>query len=122
MDSLVLQSMDELYDMEQDLIYTCDYGMMTKGSKACPVQGGFIVLKPSMDLFQQLVDVVLEGDYRCVSTWLSVTHHVNALRVWCVVVPRGCALMHATPHRRQGRGRVGRREHWVVLGGYDHPR
>lgn len=70
MDSMVLQSLDELYDMEdKDLIYTCDYGMMTKGSKACPVQGGFFVLRPNQEDFDGLVAVMKKGDFREGSAW-----------------------------------------------------
>ena len=70
MDSMVLQSMDELYDLEHlDLIYTCDYGMMTPGSTACPVQGGFFVLRPDPAIFHELVGIVQEGDYREGSAW-----------------------------------------------------
>lgn len=69
MDSLMLGPMDELFEMDKDLIYTCDYGMMTKGSAACPVQGGFIVVKPSLAVFGELVDTVLEGDYRDGGAW-----------------------------------------------------
>lgn len=70
MDSLVLQPMDELYDRDGvDFIYTCDYGMMTPGSKACPVQGGFFVLRPDPQIYAALVDVVREGDFREGSAW-----------------------------------------------------
>jgi hypothetical protein len=69
MDSLVLDSMDELYGLDKDLLYTCDYGMMTKGSAACPVQGGFLVVRPSLKLFTELIDIVLEGDFRDGGAW-----------------------------------------------------
>lgn len=70
MDSMVVQPMDELYDMEgKDFLYTCDYGMMTKGSKACPVQGGFFVLRPNEADYQGLLATVKEGDFREGSAW-----------------------------------------------------
>jgi hypothetical protein len=69
MDSLVLDAMDELFEMDKHLIYTCDYGMMTPGSKACPVQGGFLVVKPSMEEYHALVGTVLKGDFRDGGGW-----------------------------------------------------
>lgn len=69
MDSLVLQSMDELFDMEMDLIYTCDYGMMTPHSKACPVQGGFFILRPDPEHYENMVGIVKEGEFNDSKGW-----------------------------------------------------
>ena len=69
MDSMIIQPMDELFEGEKHIIYTCDYGMMPKGVPACPVQGGFFIVKPSMTEYQELVDVVKEGDYRNGGAW-----------------------------------------------------
>ena len=58
MDSMVLQPMDELFDKEGiDIVYTCDYGMMTPGSKACPVQGGFFVIRPDPAIYLSLIHI-----------------------------------------------------------------
>lgn len=70
MDSLLLQPLDELFDLSgKDFLYTCDYGMMTRGSKACPVQGGFLILKPNEEDFKRLVNTVKLGDFRAGSAW-----------------------------------------------------
>jgi len=70
MDSLLLQPLDELFELPgKDFIYTCDYGMMTPGSKACPVQGGFFVLRPNEEDFKGLLDTVKLGDFREGSAW-----------------------------------------------------
>lgn len=70
MDSLLLQPIDELFELPgKDFLYTCDYGMMTPGSKACPVQGGFFVLRPNEEDFKGLLDTVKLGDFREGSAW-----------------------------------------------------
>lgn len=68
MDSMVLQNMDELFDLDQDLVYTCDYNMQpgqqrARGKVPCPVQGGFVVVRPSQQAFAQMVDVVKQGRF-----------------------------------------------------------
>jgi hypothetical protein len=63
MDSLVLETMDELYDLDKDMIYTCDYGTVVDASVTCPVQGGFFVVRPSRELYNDMIDVVLEGNF-----------------------------------------------------------
>jgi hypothetical protein len=69
MDSLVLANMDELFNKDASMVYTCDYNMM--GAKAreknpalvCPVQGGFVVIKPDLKPFEDMVQIVKEGRF-----------------------------------------------------------
>lgn len=67
MDSLVLKNMDELFLMDESLIYTCDYNMMGRktdtSTKVCPVQGGFVVVKPDIQPFNDMVEIVKEGRF-----------------------------------------------------------
>lgn len=61
MDSIVFQNMDELYKMDYGLIHTSDYNMGTK--PVPPVQGGFLVVRPSMDIFTEFQNIIRKGDY-----------------------------------------------------------
>jgi hypothetical protein len=80
MDSLVLKNMDELFLMDASMIYTCDYNMMSEMSReklvsgatdsirACPVQGGFVVVRPNQRVFEDMVEIVRKGDFQA-SGW-----------------------------------------------------
>jgi hypothetical protein len=46
-----------------DAYFTRDYNMINPGHKHVGVQGGFLVVKPSMDAFDEYVDIVLEGRF-----------------------------------------------------------
>ncbi len=46
-----------------DAYFTRDYNMIYPGHKHVGVQGGFLVVKPSMDAFHEYVDIVLEGKF-----------------------------------------------------------
>jgi len=62
-DSMVAQNMDELWYHEESMLYTSDYGMATGRPSVPPVQGGFFVVKPSLTVFDALVETVREGHY-----------------------------------------------------------
>jgi hypothetical protein len=67
MDSIIYQNMDELYDMDYDMLHTPDYNM---GSRPVPpAQGGFLVIRPSMDTFMEFQKIIRIGDYRSGSGW-----------------------------------------------------
>ena len=62
MDSIVYQNMDELYEIDKEMLYTGDWNM--KGSSPVPpVQGGFIVVRPSLAAFEEYREVIREGNY-----------------------------------------------------------
>lgn len=72
MDAIWLQSLDSLFDRDipkGGFLFTYDFAMDNPGSKAPPVQGGFIVVKPSNAVYNQLVGIVLEGDFRQNTGW-----------------------------------------------------
>ena len=101
MDSLILNSMDELFEDPMDCLYTEDWLMASKvlllktnsqcphllprsfrtstllsheildskGTKVAPAQGGFLLLRPSLDLFSELQAIVQEGDWRGGAGW-----------------------------------------------------
>jgi hypothetical protein len=47
-----------------DLLYTSDYPMVEPSRIVKPTQGGFVVLRPNMTVYYDIVDIVKEGDYR----------------------------------------------------------
>lgn len=69
MDSLVLANMDELFEYDADLVYTCDEFMRNDQTNVCPVQGGFLLVRPDRKVFDELIDVVVQGDFRDASGW-----------------------------------------------------
>ena len=87
LDVLVMKSMDKLFDFildpkktpdaddlllrsgEQipetiDLLYTTDYAMVKPGRKVKPTQGGFVVLRPNRTVYDEFVEIIVEGDFR----------------------------------------------------------
>lgn len=49
--------------------FTMDYNMVRPQTKYKPVQGGFLVLRPSMDVYKEFQSIVLEGDFRASGGW-----------------------------------------------------
>ncbi|CAM9568326.1 unnamed protein product [Sphacelaria rigidula] len=43
--------------------------MATKGSRALPAQGGFLLVKPDMEIYDRLCDVIREGDWKAGVGW-----------------------------------------------------
>lgn len=62
MDSIVYNSMDELFDIDKELLWTGDYNMRG-ASPVPPVQGGFLVIKPSMETFKEFQAIIRKGDH-----------------------------------------------------------
>ena len=62
MDSLVLGNMDELFSIDKELLFTGDWNMKG-GSPVPPVQGGFLVIRPSMERFEELRAIIRKGDH-----------------------------------------------------------
>ena len=89
LDSLVLQPLDDLFDAiilgedessaarsnlpihgdkvlpkKIDAFYTRDYNMVNPGGEEhAGVQGGFLMIRPSEDSFDEYIDIVLEGNF-----------------------------------------------------------
>jgi hypothetical protein len=51
------------------LLFTKDYNMVGPKRPDKPFQGGFFVLKPSMDVYDEFVKIVKEGDYHVQGGW-----------------------------------------------------
>ena len=94
LDSLILQPLDELFDVMMDgsrspssnniavmfdeplpeanpidAFFTRDYNMVNPGHEHVGIQGGFLVIRPSMEAFQNYVDVVMEGNFVSGNGW-----------------------------------------------------
>jgi hypothetical protein len=91
LDTLVLKPLDDLFDVmlgiaadtskldvmwkdipipeQVNAFLTRDYNMVDASTKYKPVQGGFLVLRPSMETYQAFVDIVRVGDFREHSGW-----------------------------------------------------
>lgn len=67
MDCMLLQPIDELFDIDATLVYTADYNMMNQKHREKnmepAVQGGFLVIRPSFETFHALVAVEQEGNW-----------------------------------------------------------
>lgn len=49
--------------------FTRDYNMRSAGKRPVGVQGGFLVLRPSMQVFEEFQDIIRKGDFRQGSGW-----------------------------------------------------
>ena len=89
LDVLILQPLDDLYDamllgapvqgnMWKDLpehidaFFTRDYNMIIPGQRPVHqigVQGGFLVVRPNKQVFQEYIDIILEGNFTVAKGW-----------------------------------------------------
>ena len=49
--------------------FTRDYNMAHRGMKHAGVQGGFLVLRPSMEVYEEFRTVIRKGDFRSSGGW-----------------------------------------------------
>jgi len=68
MDSVVYNNMDALYSLDKELLWTGDYNMQGK-SPVPPVQGGFLVIRPSMDTYREYQEIIRKGDHTGGKGW-----------------------------------------------------
>ena len=89
LDTLILKPLDDLFDMmlgkatgkidvmwkdipipgQVNAFLTRDYNMVDADTKYKPVQGGFLVLRPSMETYKAFVDIIRIGDFREHGGW-----------------------------------------------------
>lgn len=66
----LLQPISELFQMPYSLIYTTDPNMATfKAEDKQPAQGGFLVMKPSVDDYEGLINILLTCDFVIHQGW-----------------------------------------------------
>lgn len=62
MDSIIFRNLDDLFDIDKEFLFTGDYNMKG-GSPVPPAQGGFLVIRPSMDTFHEFQAIIRKGDH-----------------------------------------------------------
>jgi hypothetical protein len=60
---------DKPFPDKVDAFLTRDYNMHPPGGKYPLVQGGFLVIRPDMKIYQEFVEIVKKGDYRQNGGW-----------------------------------------------------
>ena len=53
---------DELYELDKELLYTGDYNMQGH-SPVPPVQGGFLVVRPSLKSFEEYKNIIRKVNF-----------------------------------------------------------
>ncbi|CAM9651746.1 unnamed protein product [Hapterophycus canaliculatus] len=56
-------------ESDASLLYTTDPAMATKGSLALPVQGGFLLVRPNLEVYDELRAIVRKGDWKVGAGW-----------------------------------------------------
>jgi len=92
LDTLVLRAMDEIFDVmldgpssnvvvpthagaplstakNVDAYFTRDYNMVRPGRPHVGVQGGFLVLRPSIETYDEFKSIIRKGDFRSNGGW-----------------------------------------------------
>jgi len=54
-----------------DAFFTRDVGIVKYARKIKPVQGGFLVMRPSMKIYHELVDIVRKGSFEEKRGWVD---------------------------------------------------
>jgi hypothetical protein len=68
MDWFPLKPFDDLLSLNYSLLHTTDPNMAT-GQRVLPVQGGFLVIRPSVEEYHEMIQILLKGDFRDGSGW-----------------------------------------------------
>ncbi|CAM9690354.1 unnamed protein product [Pylaiella littoralis] len=68
-DTLILHPMDELMESAESLLYTTDPAMATRRSKELPVQGGFLLVRPDLRVYDELRAIIRKGDWKIGTGW-----------------------------------------------------
>jgi hypothetical protein len=100
MDAMVLKSLDEAIDLLLDrkvpanaaahimhpdrpipddlwILYTPDYDVVWPDVKLKPAQGGFVILKPNVTIYNEIMDIVREGQWSRKLGWGTKEAHVG---------------------------------------------
>ncbi len=69
-DVILLNSIEELFNLNYSLIYTTDPNMAShKGEDKLPVQGGFIIIQPNLNDYYNLINLIMTVEFRSGSAW-----------------------------------------------------
>lgn len=63
MDSIIFRNLDSIFSVrDKELLYTGDYNMKA-GSPVAPAQGGFLLIRPSLERFEEFRAIIRKGDH-----------------------------------------------------------
>eukprot|EP00929_Paragymnodinium_shiwhaense_P120998 TRINITY_DN93102_c0_g1_i1.p1 TRINITY_DN93102_c0_g1~~TRINITY_DN93102_c0_g1_i1.p1 ORF type:complete len:488 (+),score=80.94 TRINITY_DN93102_c0_g1_i1:117-1580(+) len=62
-DMIIFDPMDELMRLDEPFIATYDHGLDVPGSNVPPIQGGFLLFRPSMNDFKNLAVMAMNGEW-----------------------------------------------------------
>jgi hypothetical protein len=62
-DTMVLDPMDELMELQDDFVGTYDHGLDSADSRLPPVQGGFLLFRPNATDFENVKALTREGNF-----------------------------------------------------------
>jgi len=62
-DVMIIEPMDELFELDADFIGIYDHGLDTPTSSLPPAQGGFLLFRPNKADFDAINDLTREGDW-----------------------------------------------------------
>ncbi|CAM9482092.1 unnamed protein product [Pylaiella littoralis] len=68
-DTLIFHPMDELMESAESLLYTTDPAMNMPGSRELPVQGGFLLVRPDLRVYDELRAIIRKGDWKTGTGW-----------------------------------------------------
>jgi len=116
LDVLVLKPLDDLFDMmlkgsssvsnTDDFVvtksipatlnafFTMDYNMVSPKTEYKPVQGGFLVARPSLDVYEEFRAIVKEGDFRENQGWGGKVGPFHGSMTFQGLVPYYYNLLH----------------------------
>mmetsp|Transcript_5010 Transcript_5010/g.9672 ORF Transcript_5010/g.9672 Transcript_5010/m.9672 type:complete len:957 (+) Transcript_5010:27-2897(+) len=70
LDTIMIDNVNELIELDQDLVFTKDLNLLTENLRKSEkrrwyamIQGGFILLRPDIRVYQDLVELIKEGDW-----------------------------------------------------------
>lgn len=58
---------------EVSVLYTVDYAMVGPERETKPTQGGFLVMRPDLSVYEELRKIILEGDFRDRGGWGGIS-------------------------------------------------
>lgn len=120
LDVLVLSPMDVIFDMmmgrpvdavqrnkvlmwkdqpapvggELKALFTMDYNMVGRSAKYKPVQGGFLVLRPDMEVYEEFRDIIRVGDFRDGKGWGGIVGPFHGSMTFQGIIPYFYNVLH----------------------------
>ena len=69
-DTMIINNIDEVLQKDKSLVYTTDPNMASsKDEDKQPVQGGFIVIKPNIDDYLRIINIMMTTNFFNSGAW-----------------------------------------------------